>query len=194
MKKEYAELAEFYDLLHEGKDYAAEAAFFTELIMQHKKSAGNALLDVACGTGNHLRYFKEEFDAEGCDASEEMIALARKKNPDLNFFVADMTSIPTGKKRDVITVLFSSVTYLETEAEIRAMLDRFYETLNPGGVLLIESKFFKDSVKEVTDLTTERSTDSVTIKKTVNSSIEGNVLNAQAEYLIEEQGEPPRQV
>ena len=49
--------ADYYDVIYDavGKDYRKEARRIHQLIRIHKKSKGKALLDVACGTGRHIK-------------------------------------------------------------------------------------------------------------------------------------------
>ncbi|MEI8008852.1 MAG: hypothetical protein WCI00_05715 [bacterium] len=46
----YRELAKYYDLIYSSKDYKKEADIIHKLITKYKKTNGNALLEVACGT------------------------------------------------------------------------------------------------------------------------------------------------
>ena len=48
----YRHLAEYYDLLYPEKDYKKESDKIRKIIKRHKKTNGNHLLEVACGTGN----------------------------------------------------------------------------------------------------------------------------------------------
>jgi len=56
----YNKTAKYYDLIYGWKDYRKESEFIHKLIQKHKKNTGNELLDVACGTGNHIRYLKKK--------------------------------------------------------------------------------------------------------------------------------------
>jgi hypothetical protein len=42
----FANSVQFYDAIYEWKDYKTESARLVEIIAAHKRSAGNALLDV----------------------------------------------------------------------------------------------------------------------------------------------------
>ena len=81
----YRQLASYYDEIYHFKDYQKEAQKIETLIQQHKKSSGDQLLDVACGTGNHIEYLKQHYTVEGLDSSSEMLRIARKKLPDVVF-------------------------------------------------------------------------------------------------------------
>lgn len=74
----YAKSAAYYDAVcaASGKDYARESEHLHALIRQHKRSPGQALLDVACGTGSHLAYLRQWYEVEGLDLDPAMLAIA----------------------------------------------------------------------------------------------------------------------
>jgi len=61
----YDRSAEFYDAIYSFKNYEKEAAKLHELIQKHKRSRGNNQLEVACGTGSHITYLKNDYTVEG---------------------------------------------------------------------------------------------------------------------------------
>jgi len=81
MKKQvmYKELAKYYDLIYLSKDYKKESKKLMRIIKRYKKSEGKNLLDVACGTGSHLKFLEKKFDCFGIDVNNEMLKIARKK-------------------------------------------------------------------------------------------------------------------
>lgn len=130
--------AAYYDAIYSFKDYAREAALADERIREHSRSPGRSLLDVACGTGEHLRYFREKHDVEGLDLDDTMLDVARRKHPDLRFHHADMADFELGRRFDAIVCLFSSVGYLGTVARLRQAVASMARHLAPGGVLMVE--------------------------------------------------------
>jgi ubiquinone/menaquinone biosynthesis C-methylase UbiE len=139
----FGKSADLYDTiyLNIGKDYAAESRKVNEYVQQHKLSTGNALLDVACGTGIHVGYLREFFQIEGLDVDEGMLRVACKKHPDLVFRHGDMVNFSLNHQFDVITCLFSSVGYLVTVQRLYLAIQNMARHLKPGGVLLIEPWF-----------------------------------------------------
>ncbi|MBE1530507.1 class I SAM-dependent methyltransferase [Actinomadura algeriensis] len=134
------ELAEVYDLIYRrrGKDYAAEAADITALIRRHRPGAAS-VLDVACGTGEHLVHLGRHFDhAEGLEMSAGMLGIARAKAPNLTVHEADMRTFRLPRAFDAVTCLFSSIAYLGTREGMVAAVDRMAAHLVPGGVLIVE--------------------------------------------------------
>ena len=101
----------FYDAVYSSKDYAGEARKLKQFIAAHKRSAGNSLLDVACGTGGHVPYLVDDFAYEGLDLDPEMLALAQARFPQVPFHLGNMLDFALGRRFDVVTCLFSSIAY-----------------------------------------------------------------------------------
>ena len=97
-----------------------------------------ALLDVACGTGEHLAQLSREFQLFGVDSSPEMLSVARHKLPGASLFLSDMTSFELGRTFSVVTCLFSSIGYLRSVSMLERAVERMSSHLAEDGVLLIE--------------------------------------------------------
>ena len=88
----FSEIASYYDELYvKPGQYKTEAAKVKYFIETYKTSGGNALLDIACGTGGHIPYWLDRYRVTGLDISPEMLACARRKFPDIEFVLGDMT-------------------------------------------------------------------------------------------------------
>ena len=142
----YKESAHLYDIIYQnqGKDYAAEAGRIHELAQKYKKSTGNSLLDVACGTGLHAGYLKEYFQVEGVDLDEAMLQVAREKHSDISFYQGDMRTFDPGHPFDVVTCLFSAIGYMLDNAQLQQAIGNMGKMLKPGGVMLVEPWFTPD--------------------------------------------------
>ena len=141
----YAEMAKHYDKIYSFKDYADESRRLKAIIEQQLRSGGRRLLDVACGTGRHLEHLGDQFEAEGLDASPEMLEMARDRNPGLRLHLADMADFDLGRCFDVVTSLFSSIGYVRTSERLRQALACMARHLTPGGVLILEPWFTAES-------------------------------------------------
>ncbi len=132
--------ATFYDALYntKGKDYAHEVQRLKHLIQQHKCCSGNALLDVACGTGGHIHFLRKPYSVEGLDIDPGMLENARKQYPDIAFHQADMVDFDLNRQFDIITCLFSSIGFVKTVDRLMRTVDNFAKHLYPGGVLIVE--------------------------------------------------------
>jgi ubiquinone/menaquinone biosynthesis C-methylase UbiE len=111
----FTKTAQYYDRIDlSQKDYRAETRQLTQIIHENFQSEGNRLLDVACGTGLHIQYLKEQFEVEGLDINQEFLEIARQRNPGVPFHQEDMTDFDLGRRFDVVTCLFSSIGYVKT--------------------------------------------------------------------------------
>ena len=139
----YTKSAAIYDAIYRAarKDYAAEALKLIGFIGEHKRSSGRQLLDVACGTGNHIAWLQELFDIEGLDNSPEMLAEARKKHPGMVFHEANMVDFHLDRSFDVITCLFSAIGYVKTLPRLTQTICTFARHLQPDGIAIVEPWF-----------------------------------------------------
>ena len=94
----YRDLARYYDLIYSEKDYEKEAEKLKKIISRYKKSEGNELLDVACGTGKHLLHLKKWFSCTGIDLNGEILDVAKKNVPGVVFKRADMLTMSFAKR------------------------------------------------------------------------------------------------
>lgn len=136
----YARSAAYYDAIYraQGKDYAAESARVRELIETHKRSSGNALLDVACGTGGHLEHLRAWYDCQGLDIDRTMLALAGARVPGIPLHLQDMIGFKVDGRFDAIICLFSAIAYLPSVQRLDQTLVTMARHLQPGGVVLVE--------------------------------------------------------
>jgi SAM-dependent methyltransferase len=139
----YKRSAIIYDAIYraQGKDYAGETEKIQALLQQYRRSKGNSLLDIGCGTGGHIAYLRKRFSVEGLDNSEEMLDEARQKYPDIRFHLADMAEFELGTLFDVITCLFSAIGYVQTLPRLHQAISTFAGHLQPGGVVIVEPWF-----------------------------------------------------
>jgi ubiquinone/menaquinone biosynthesis C-methylase UbiE len=134
----YTRSAHLYDLLYAGKPYADEAATVHARIQAHLRAHGNALLDVGCGTGNHVAHLRAHYRVDGLDLEEGMLRIARERYPDATFHQGDMTAFDLDRRFDAVVCLFSAVAYARTEDRLRQTLANFARHLRPGGVAVVE--------------------------------------------------------
>jgi ubiquinone/menaquinone biosynthesis C-methylase UbiE len=136
----YARMAEIYDRIYGFKDYATDVAYVVDKARELHPGA-RALLETACGTGNHTALLKRHFEVEGLDLSPQMLELARKKLPGITFHEASMVDFSLPRRFDVVTCLFRSIAYVRTVANLHAAIAAMARHVAPGGLLLIEPYF-----------------------------------------------------
>lgn len=136
----YSRSALYYDALVDagGKDYAREADVVRDLIGRYKRAAGNALLDVGCGTARHLEQLARDFDCEGLDIDRGMLGVASERCRSIRLHLADMIAFNLGRRFDAIVCLFGSIAYVPTVQRFEQTLAGFARHLVPGGVAIVE--------------------------------------------------------
>ncbi|MEV0155867.1 class I SAM-dependent methyltransferase [Micromonospora sp. NPDC050686] len=181
-----SEVAEIWDTIYRGRgrDYAAEAQGVARLIHERHPDAGS-LLDVACGTGEHLRHFDDLFDhVEGLELSGDMIAAGRGRSPWLTMHQADMRSFDLDRRFDAITCLFSSIGHARTPAELDATLACFAAHLHPGGVVIVEPWWFPETFADGYVTGDVIHTDGRVIGRVSHSSREGAASRVSAHFTV----------
>jgi SAM-dependent methyltransferase len=143
MQAMYSASAEYYDLIYAKKDYRGETDRLGELFRRFVPK-GRTILDVACGTGEHLR-FLPEYEVAGIDLEPAFVRIANEKRPDGNFQLADMQRFELGSKFDILICLFSAIGYLLTAEAILSALGCFKAHLSPGGAIFIEPFFERNA-------------------------------------------------
>jgi len=130
--------ANVYNAINQAyRDYISQSETIVNWVMERKPNA-SSLLDVACGTGLHLSYLKSSFDVYGVDISPAMIKLAISNNPGINFYIGDMQDFQINSRFDVVTCLFSSITYVGSIEALNATIANFAKHLQPNGICILE--------------------------------------------------------
>jgi ubiquinone/menaquinone biosynthesis C-methylase UbiE len=140
----YTKSAPYYDQLYQFLNYADAAARVRERILE-RAPAARTLLDVGCGTGQHLENLSRTFEAEGLDLNPELLRIARERCPGVRFHQADMATFALPRRFDVIACLFSAIGYVRTLENMRSTIATFARHLSPGGLVLVEPWFTPES-------------------------------------------------
>lgn len=176
--------AHLYDLIYQGKDYAAESTEIHALI-QARCPGARSLLDVACGTGVHLGHLSQWYDVEGLDIDAEMLAQARRRLPAVSLHEADMASFALGRRFDAVTCLFSSIGYLSSEDELQRAVAAFSRHLEPGGVLVVDGWVRPDRWGEPGRVHVETvEADDMTVVRVSRSRRVGAVTSLEMHHLV----------
>ena len=133
----FTKSAAFYDALYSWKDYAAEAEKVHGII-SGRRPAATTLLDVACGTGQHLEQLRAWYTVEGVDVEPGLLEVARARLPGVPLHLGDMRAFNLGREFDVVTCLFSSIGYMQTPEDLLHALVNMSGHVAPGGLLLVE--------------------------------------------------------
>jgi dTDP-3-amino-3,6-dideoxy-alpha-D-glucopyranose N,N-dimethyltransferase/dTDP-3-amino-3,4,6-trideoxy-alpha-D-glucopyranose N,N-dimethyltransferase/N-methyltransferase len=135
----FRQTARVYDLIYEasGKDYGAESAVI-DAIVQQRNPGARTLLDVACGTGGHLRHLQHSYDVTGVDLDPEMLQEARRHLPTTRLIQADMRTFRLNARFDAVICLFSSIGYMRDVDELDQAVSTMARHVTPRGVLVVD--------------------------------------------------------
>jgi ubiquinone/menaquinone biosynthesis C-methylase UbiE len=112
----YSNIAEFYDLgiaLPEEGNEGSRYGKFAQKVVREFNIENNAILDLACGTGNFLREVQSDFNfLYGVDLSEEMLKIARLKIATAKFYREDISTFSLDRHFNFITCFYDSINHL----------------------------------------------------------------------------------
>ena len=116
-----------------------EIAYFRRFV-----EAGQPALDVACGTGRLLVPFLEAgLDVDGCDISEDMLALCReraeRRGLTADLYTQAMHELELPRRYRTIYVCGGLGLGGRREHDVEA-LRRFHDHLDPGGTLVLDNE------------------------------------------------------
>lgn len=131
----YGDLAWTWPIISPVEDYIEETELFSKLIREHSKIEVKTLLHLGCGGGHNDYIFKKHFKVTSADISEDMLRLAKKLNPEVNYQYGDMRTIQLEERFDAVTIL-DSINYIRTVEDLQRTFITTYKHLKPGGVFL----------------------------------------------------------
>lgn len=140
---EFSSTSQYYDILYANKHYKKESEAVKKTIHRHIKSKDISLLDVGCGTAEHLLYLSDfGYKTTGIDRSKEMLIQARKKIKNRNGMVdvrlGDATCFGLKSKFSVIVSLFHVISYLTTNDELIAFFMEVKKHLTKEGICIFD--------------------------------------------------------
>jgi SAM-dependent methyltransferase len=132
-RRMYGDLAWTWPIVSQKENYVEEAKVFRDVIRKHSRIPTRTLLHLGCG-GGHLDFtLKRYFDVTGVDVSEDMLALARRLNPEVAYRQGDMRTVRFEQTFGAAMVA-DSIDYMLTVEDLRAAFVTAYACLKPGGV------------------------------------------------------------
>ncbi len=130
----YTDLSDYYDLMCADIDYRAQS-HAVQRLHQLFGNGGTRHLDLACGTGPHVRHFLDAgFQSGGLDINQPMLDKAAIRCPEAHFAVQDMCDFSVSEPVDLITCFLYSLHYSATTERLAACIARVHRALQPGGL------------------------------------------------------------
>ncbi|ACU38213.1 class I SAM-dependent methyltransferase [Actinosynnema pretiosum subsp. pretiosum] len=182
------EHAEIYEVVHSarGRDWVAEADLVAKLVLARNPWAGS-LLDVACGTGAHLRRFGSRFArVAGVELSPAMRGIAEARLPGVPVHAGDVRGFDLGVRFDAVTCLRFAIAHARSLAELGTVAECFARHLVHGGVLVVEPWWFPERFPEgcVSGSVVER--DGVVVSRLSHSVRRGRTTSTTVRYTVAE--------
>lgn len=130
----YTDLSAYYDLMCVDIDYQAQSNCIRRLhqLFGHR---GNTHLDLACGTGPHVRHFIDfGYHSSGLDINLPMLELAKTRCPEAHFSLQNMSEFSVTESFDLITCFLYSMHYNDGIEKLTSCIEHVYQTLKTDGV------------------------------------------------------------
>ncbi|ALZ75257.1 class I SAM-dependent methyltransferase [Rheinheimera sp. F8] len=130
----YTDLSGYYDLMCADINYQAQSDT-VHRIDQFFGNGGKRHLDLACGTGPHIRFLLDlGYQSAGLDLNQPMLELAQQRCPEADFSCQNMCEFSVSQPVDLITCFLYSLHYSQTIAGLTACIRQAHQALNAGGV------------------------------------------------------------
>lgn len=138
MYSDFKVISTYYDALYVNeREYEAEADKVKELLTRHGVAPQSDLLILACGTGGHIPYFKDDYNVSGLDLSEDMLDVAKEKFPDIRFHLGNLIDFTLETDFDAMICMYGSIGFVKSVDNLRVAMKRLATHLRPNGLALI---------------------------------------------------------
>jgi SAM-dependent methyltransferase len=112
---------------------ALERLFFSQL------PAGTTVLDLCCGSGHVTKELAARgYVVTGVDNSAELIALARRELPGIEFQVQDATHLALDRKYQAVLSTFDSLNHILSLQGLLQAFKHVRQVLEPGGLFVFD--------------------------------------------------------
>ncbi len=146
----YADLAPWWPLLSSPEEYAEEAAFYRNILLETGIPAGSSLLELGSGGGNNASHLKQHFRMTLVDLSPGMLAVSQALNPELEHIQGDMRSVRLERQFDAVFI-HDAIVYLTSEEDLLQALITAYTHCRPDGTALFHPDTTLENFKLSTD-------------------------------------------
>ncbi|MGF1726137.1 class I SAM-dependent DNA methyltransferase [Photobacterium nomapromontoriensis] len=103
-------------------------------------NGGETHLDLACGTGPHVRFFIDSgYQSSGLDINQPMLDIAALRCPEAQFALQDMCQFSVDEPVDLITCFLYSIHYSDGIEKLKGCIASAHAALNTGGMFCFNS-------------------------------------------------------
>jgi SAM-dependent methyltransferase len=146
----YTELADWFHLITAPEQYAEEAEFYFQTILQASSTPPRTLLELGSGGGNNAFHYKQNVLATLTDLSAEMLRLSQNLNPELEHIQGDMRSLRLDRQFDTVFA-HDAVSYLTTLDDLRKAMQTAFVHCRASGVVLFAPDHLRETFSEGAD-------------------------------------------
>jgi len=140
----YYELADWFHLLTAPEDYAQEADFCRQVLIDNSRIPIKTMLELGSGGGNDASHMKAYFQLTLTDLSEKMLNISRRINPECEHIQGDMRDLRLGRQFDAVFV-HDAISYMVTESDLSKAIKTAFVHCRPGGVSLFVPDYVRES-------------------------------------------------
>ncbi len=162
----YTDLSGYYDLMCADIDYQAQSHCIRRL-HQIFGNNGKIHLDLACGTGPHVRHFIDYgYQSSGLDINQPMLDRAIIRCPEAQFSLQNMSEFSVTEQLDLITCFLYSIHYSDGIDKLKECIISVHNALKTDGIFCFNvvdknkinnDSFVKHTVENANSLFTFRS-------------------------------------
>jgi ubiquinone/menaquinone biosynthesis C-methylase UbiE len=146
----YSKISKIYDLMYtkeNGFDHKAQVLWVDK--WRKKLNLPKEVLDLACGTGMHLQYFKQRgYLCQGIDASPDMLSIAKKRLKTVPLMQSYFEEFKLKNKVPMITSFFNALSYNTDIKKLKATFKNVRNNLSENGIFIFDL-FCVDKPREV---------------------------------------------
>ena len=133
---------EFYSKIYNQLFYSAYKTEFeindlSESILSKMDKDKTKILDIGCGSGEHIKLLSDnDYNVIGLDNSNEMLKIAKKRNPDVRFILGNALdkSQFSNKKFNVISCYYFTIYYFK---DLNKFLTNISNWLKEDGIFVV---------------------------------------------------------
>ena len=193
----YDTIYSIYDILNSKKDYYNESNYILQKYHKIKNQYPENILDIGCGTGNHLQEFSKHIKhGVGLDISSKMIEIAKqKKINNIEFYASKIQDTDLNQNFELVTLLFQVVNHIDSIFELQELFYYISNKMNKDSILVFDmfnivAMILDNPKKECRTIDDKITVDidphfnSLDSKLTLNYSINNN--NKETKYTLNE--------
>ena len=147
--KLYTTLASWWPVLSSPEDYAEEASIYRKIIVSSCRVPPRTVLELGSGGGNNASHLKAHFKMTLVDFAPGMLAVSRRLNPECEHVEGDMRRVRLGRLFDAVFI-HDAITYMATEADLRATIQTAFAHCRPGGAALLAPDHVRETFRPET--------------------------------------------